>query len=409
MCNTLRNTFVVMIVAFAPGSALADQYQLLTGVDPGMTPGPARNVFSVAGVPGNFTDGDRLAGTLSPTESAAWQGNDSPLIAPNAHGSLSFMFRRGTFGLAPGVQLPIMGVDYLGGSLLDLDGDLGNGVRILTPQFDDQNQPIPAAIIPNTTSHIDLSFGPGAVTLDNFDATATNSGSSGLDAGFGVTVNTMAGTQPDTSQTGPINPGIDSRQGTTALFAPGVTQISNLGFEFWQDSLGPSTTADTLGTLQYLGDLGGWLIERDINGNVPTLTGLGLGSTAWPGVDVTQVGNTFAASAGGTGTILDGVAGDPFSAAGNGGLALTEFGGDLGAYLDNVVIPQVDNLSQSFIYLESAGFGINNSVDPVFGNTNGYDVVLIAQSVPVPEPGTMSLMLVTGLALVGGRRRQSVR
>ena len=49
--------------------------------------------------------------------------------------------------------------------------------------------------------------------------------------------------------------------------------------------------------------------------------------------------------------------GDVFSASGNGGLALADFGGDLGAYLDAVVVPLVDPLSGSFVYLESVGFG----------------------------------------------------
>lgn len=409
MNRYLGFSIACLIAAAVSGAAVAGQYQLLTGVDPGVTPGPIRNVFSLAGVPGDFTDGDRLAGTLSPTESAAWQGNGAPMFASNGFGSLSFMFRRGSLGLAPGVQLPIMAIDYLGGPLLDLDGDLGNGVRKLTPDFDGQGQLIPAAIIPNTTSHIDLSFGAGNVSLNNFDVTATNSGSSGLDPSFGVTVNTMAGTQPDTSQTGPINPGIDTRHGTLAPFAPGVTRITNLGYEFWQDSIGPSSTAGTLGTLQYLGDLDGYLIERDGGGNFPTLAGLGLGTTLWPAVDVSEIGNAFNKSGGGMATILDGVSGDPFSAPGNGGLPLTEFGGDLGAYLDSVVVPNVDALSQRFIYLESAGFGMNNSFDPIFGNTNAYDVVLIAQSTPVPEPGTMSLLFVTGVALVGNRRRRAVR
>ena len=31
-----------------------------------------------------------------------------------------------------------------------------------------------------------------------------------------------------------------------------------------------------------------------------------------------------------------------------------------------------------FVYLESAGFGINNSSDPVFTDTVGYDAVIIA-------------------------------
>jgi hypothetical protein len=65
-----------------------------------------------------------------------------------------------------------------------------------------------------------------------------------------------------------------------------------------------------------------------------------------------------------------------YSAAGNGGLA----SGELGAYFDNVVKPQVAPSSQAFVYIESAGFGINNSGDPVFTDTIGYDAVLIGEA-----------------------------
>jgi hypothetical protein len=60
-----------------------------------------------------------------------------------------------------------------------------------------------------------------------------------------------------------------------------------------------------------------------------------------------------------------------------GGLPLTDFGGDLGAYLDAVVVPNLPADATSFVYLESVGFGVNNAFDPVFGDTIGYDLVLI--------------------------------
>jgi MYXO-CTERM domain-containing protein len=221
-----------------------------------------------------------------------------------------------------------------------------------------------------------------------------------------VTVNTIAGTQPDGTLTGPINPTIDTRAGTvTGTGTPNVARIENLGYEMWQDSIGASSTAADLGTLQYLGALDGYLIMRGEDGSFPTLAGL-LGSTRWPAVDTAGVGGTHATATGVApfATIADGVTGDEFSAPGNGGLALSDFGGDLGAYLDAVVVPNIDALSESFVYLTSAGVGINNSFDPVFGDTNGYDVVLIAQSPPIPEPGAMALLAVGGLLGMARRR-----
>ncbi len=225
-----------------------------------------------------------------------------------------------------------------------------------------------------------------------------------------MTVNTLAGTQPDGTLGGPINPSTDTRQGTLTPLAPGVTRIDHLGYEIWQDSIGlTSSTADTLGTLQFLGAFRGWRIDRDAQGNFPTLAGLGLGSTLWPDVDVSNIGGTFNEASQpsplppGTTTITDGPLNDAFSASGSGGVALA--GGDLGAYFDQVVVPLIDPLSDSFVYLEAAGFGINNSLDPVFGDTNGYDIVLIAQSAPVPEPATAALLLFAAAALFTRRPR----
>lgn len=399
-------TLATVMAPYARG----ESYQLLTGLNPGMAPGAARSVFPSGPpvvVPGTFVDGDRLADPFDAT-AAPYLGSGTPLVSPNQYGSLSFMFRRGSIPLgAPGNQ-PLMNIEYLGGPLLDLDGDLGNGSRRLTPQAG--QTPVE---IPGSSSFIGLSLdtGAGAIGLMNFDATATNQGFPGFGPDIVVSVNTLAGTQPDTTLGVAINPGVDTRTGALSLHAPGVYRVSNLGYEVWQDSIDPtSSTASTLGTFQYLGAMRGWVIERDGGGNFPTLTGLGLGSTLWPLVDTSQVGNLFAQSGGVPPfvSITDGPSNDVFSAPGNGGLSLTNYGGDLGAYLDNVVLPLVHPLSQRVVYLESAGFGMNNSFDPVFGDTTGYDMVLIAQSPPIPEPATLGLIVIAA-ALCGTRTGRANR
>lgn len=389
---------LLLVVAVA---AQAEQYQLLTGVDAGLTPGALRMVSSTSGGSLPFFDGDRLAGTTG-TSSAAWQGNNpgNLFYQPNQFGALSFLYRRGSLNFG-GPATPIMSIEYLGGPLLDLDGDLGNGSRSLTPSVG-----VTPVEIPGSRSQIGLSFDKvgGQVSLNAFDVTGTNSGSPGLAAEFGTTVNTLAGTQPNGSAGAAINPGVDTRQGSLAFVASGVTRIDDLGYEFWQDAIGSnSSTASTLGTTQSLGRLEGWLIERDINGDFPTLAGLGLVSI-WPATDMSEIGNSFNFSSGGTGAIANGNANDLFNAPNNGGLALADFGGDLGAYIDAVVIPQVDPNSQSFVFLHAAGFGMNNSIDPVFGETNGYDLVLVAQSTPIPEP-TTALMLMLGAAFIAVRSK----
>ena len=395
-----------LVVLGAAAFSRADTFQLLTGVDAGLTPGASRTVFPssfpASGIPGSFTDGDRLAGTPG-TTAATYGGTGSPLIAPNAYGSLSFMFRRGSLPVQGAGQLPLMVTDFLGGPLLDLDGDLNNGSRRLTPQAG--QTPVE---IPGSRSHIDLglNLGGGSVSLQNFDATASNQGFQGFGPAIATTVNTLSGTLPDGSNSGSVlNPSVDTRQGALSLLSSNVYQISNLGYEMWQDSIdATSSTASTLGTFQYLGSLRGWYIQRDGNGQFPTLAGQGLGSTLWSQVNSSLVGSTVNQSGGAppTTTITNGPAGDQFNAAGNGGLPLTAFGGDLGAYLDSVVVPLIDPLSNSFVYLESAGVGANNSFDPIFGDTTGYDVVLIAQSAPVPEPA--SLFLVFGALALCSRK-----
>ncbi|OWY73028.1 hypothetical protein B7486_01385 [cyanobacterium TDX16] len=411
----LNRTSLIVVIVAAVSVALmstpaqAEDFQLLTGVNAGMSPGAARSVFASgppAGAPGSFVDGDRLAGTAG-AAAAPYVGTGSPLLTPNQYGSLSFLFRRGSIPLGPAGQQPLLNVDYLGGPLLDLDGDLGNGSRRLTPQAG--QTPVE---IPGTKSSIGLNLDTagGSIGLTSFDATATNSGFPGFGPNITTTVNTLAGTQPNTTPGAAINPGVDTRQGSMSLFAPNVYQVSNLGYEIWHDSIDPtSSTASTLGTFQYLGSFRGWVIERDINGNFPTLTGLGLGSTLWPTVNSANVGGMYVQSGGAPpiATITNGPASDQFSAPNNGGLSLTDFGGDLGSYLDNVVLPLVDPLSQRIVYLESAGFGMNNSFDPIFGDTTGYDAVLIAQSAPIPEP-TVAMLLLVGAAFSIRRVRRSV-
>lgn len=395
--RTLTLSIVAAATVMAFGTSLrADEYQLLTGLNAGMAPGSARQVLPSGPpviIPGSFNDGERLAGT-SNASPAPYLGTGMPLLTPNQYGSLSFMYRRGSIPAGTAGQQPVMNVDYLGGPLLDLDGDLGNSSRRLTPQAGQTPVEIPGSF---SSIGLSLDTAGGSIGLTNFDATASNQGFPGFGPNIAVTVNTLAGTQPNGTLGSAINPGVDTRQGALSLFAPGVYQVSNLGYEVWQDSIDPtSSTASTLGTFQYLGQMRGWVIERDINGNFPSLTGIGLGSTLWPLVNTSNVGQMYAQSGGMPpfATITNGPASDIFSAPGNGGLPLTDFGGDLGAYLENVVLPLVDPLSQRVVYLESAGFGMNNSFDPVFGDTTGYDMVLVAQSPPIPEPATLSLLLV---------------
>lgn len=410
------STFAVMV--FGGSLAFGQQFQLLTGVDARRSPGTTRTVSASPGptlAPGSFSDGDRLAGTSDTGGTVNWAGSGTPQYLPNQFGSLSFMYRRGSLSVnAGGLRaLPIMAIEYLGGPQLDLDGDLGNGSRSLTPV----SGQTPVAI-PGSTSSVGLSINHagGSIGLTSFDATGTNEGSQGLSPLNGVTVNTLAGTSTNGAAGAAINPSVDTRTGSLTAFAgsggtlTGVSQIQNLGYELWQDATDPaSSTASTLGTWQYLGGLRGWLIERDANGNFPTLAGQGLGSTLWPAVSAVP-GGTFNTTlpAAPTTSINGGTAIDGFAAAGNGGLALASFGGDLGAYLDSVVVPLIDPNSNSFVYLESAGFGISNSPDPVFGDSIGYDVVLIAQSPPVPEPVT-GLLLLCAVALRRTRRAAGSR
>ena len=384
-----RRLIVCVLLLSACSVAVAEKFTLLTGVDARRYPGTERMVAPLpgAGVPGSFFDGDRLAGTSDTSiDVVPFVGLGTPMFEPNEFGSLSMLYRRGSVPLGPAGQLPLMGIEFLGGPLLDLDGDLENDVRSLVPSEDAE-----ALAIPGTDSFIELEFdfGGGVVSLVNFDATGNNEGGPSIPAGTATILVTLAGTGATGELGEAINPEIDTRAGTVTPFAGdsgllvGVYRIESLGYEIWEDSIDATTaTAGVLGTMQFLGSFRGWLIERDpASGVFPALAGEGLDTTRWPEVDTSAIGTAFSTAnglAGGSATIADGVPGDAFSAANNGGLALSDFGGDLGAYLDAIVAPLVPATSDRFVYLESAGFGINNSFDPVYADTVSYDAVIIA-------------------------------
>lgn len=394
----------VMVVAALAADGIAappiggdtSEFNLLTGVNAGISVGTSRNVAPVPGpgFAGPFFDGDRLAGTSDAGGAIVFEGDGEPLFPPNAFGSLSFTFRRGTIPIPGGSAVPILGIDYLGGPLLDLDGDADNGSRSLVPVFG--QTPV---TIPGTSSHVGLSFDWAdlAVTLVRVDMTSTNPGGPDIQPGIATTVNLLAGTANDGTPGDPINPAFDTRHGLITPFTGesgdlrGVYRIADLGYEIWQDSIDPlSSTALQLGTIQFLGEFRGWLITRPrYGGQFPTLAGEGLGAPLWPAVNTADVGTVIITAnglQGGSTVITDGHPRDRYSicqaAPGpcNGGLPLTDFGGDLGAYLDAVVVPLLSAEQHSFVYLESAGVGVNNSNDPVFGDANGQDVVIIAAS-----------------------------
>jgi len=282
--------------------------------------------------------------------------------------------------------VPLMGIDFLGGPLLDLDGDLGNGSRSLVPVIG--ATPVE---IPGRFSFMELEFdlAGGSVEVLNVDATASNETGPGVQAEIATVLVTLAGTAADGTPGEAINPAVDTRQGTVTAFTgasgelAGVYRIEDLGMELWQDSIDPaSSSADVLGTLQYLGTFDGWLVLRDAgSGEFPALARERIGSTRWPEVDTDAVGQTYATAnglMGGSASISSGLEQDDYTAAGNGGWMMVDFDGNLGAYLDNVVVPLLPERARAFVYLEAAGFGINNSFDPVYGDTIGYDTVIIA-------------------------------
>ena len=382
------------LIALAGGPAAADTYRFMTGVDARHYPGVARAVApnGVGCCDGSFADGDRLAGTSDVGGLVPFVGIGTPLYPANHLGSFSFLFRRGSIP-AGAFLVPLMGIDFLGGPLLDLDGDLNNGVRSMVPVVG-----VAPVEIPGGDSHIELAvdLAAGTLTVTGVDATGTNEGGVGIQAEITTVLVTLAGTEADGSIGPAPNPTVDTRIGSLVPFdgasgtLRGVYRVEDLDVELWYDSIDPnSSTASVLGTFQHFNRFSGWLVVRDCEtGLFPATSGEGLGSTGWPDVNLARVGQTFNTAhglSGGTATITDGVPGDTFSASGNGGLAMTDFGGDLGAWFDNVVGPSLDAQSNAFVYLETAGYGINNSNDPVYTDTVGYDVVIVAESnAPAP-------------------------
>ncbi|NOT02657.1 MAG: hypothetical protein HOP29_18785 [Phycisphaerales bacterium] len=428
-CQSRMGIALVTSFAFA-STASAAEYTLITGIDPLLMPGGSRLVAPSPGpgFPGTFADGNRLAGTSESEAPATYEGAGTPLFDPNEFGALSFTLRRGSAPAGGPNRVPIMGIDFLGGPKLDLDGNTANGTRSLVPVTGQ-----PAVAIPGSNSTINLSVDLTASTivLTRFDATGSNVSNAGLQPEIATTINVLAGTQSDAQPGNSINPTVDTRVGQLVPFAgvsslSGVYQIQNLGFEIWQDSVDPTSgTAAQLGSFQFLGTFRGWLVIADQNGDFPILAGEGLGTTLWPTVNNAANGMSYATAnglAGGSATIDNGPAGDVFTAAGNGGIAFTDAGGDLGAYFDTVVVPALPASAQTFIYLESAGFGVNNSADPVFRDSSGYDVVIVASSTcaagsfcerTIPAAGTVGWTALAGVLLAGGivavtRRRTSV-
>ncbi len=392
---------VVMILAAAASPAIAEEFRLLVGVNTGLYPAPTRSVSAIPGsafsAPGSFNDGQRLGGLPVPGPAVTWQGSGTPLYPPNHIGAMSFFLRRGSVPLFANHVLPFMGIDFLGGPLLDLDGNLGNGTRSLTPVIGQT----PVAI-PGSSSHVDLTFDTagGTVALVAVDFTGTNEGGPGVNPGAATTVSVLADDALNGGAPGPVNPTFDTRVGSLTAYTgtggtlAGVYRIQNLQAELWYDSIDPnSSSANLLGTFQQLERIRGWLVRRGGNGLFPTLAGQGLGSTLWPRAETSvtcppldpcmSFNRAFDIGFGPTAEITDGNSTDRFSEPApnsNLGLPLTDFGGDLGAYLDAVVVPQLAVNVTGFVYLESSGFGINNTGDPIFGNSNGYDMVIVGVS-----------------------------
>jgi len=383
--NTKHACCCIVMIAGAT-VARGEKYTLVTGVDARQWPGVARSVAPSPGpgIPGTFQDGDRLAGTSDVGSTVNYVGLGTPMFQPNEFGSTSFLIHRGTVPIPYTGQMPLMGVDFLGGPRLDLDGDLGNAERSLIP--------VPGqtpALMTDQDSFVELRFdiAAGEVGLINIDAVGNNEGSPQIQPETATILASLAGTAPDATRGPAINPEVDSRLGALTPFTgagalAGVYRIEDLGYEFWYDSIDPTSgTANELGTFQFLGIFNGWMVKRDEDtGEFPTLAGQGLGSTAWPFVDDQYVDQTYVTAnglSGGFATISAGHAQDQFDAAGNGGEALTDFAGDLGAYFDNVVVPALPAGARRFVYLEGAGCGVHNANDPVFIDSIGYDVVLI--------------------------------
>ncbi|HPM24455.1 MAG TPA: hypothetical protein PLP66_11160, partial [Phycisphaerae bacterium] len=168
-----RLTIPVLVALACGGSAHAEKYYLLVGADARHYPGPQRNLSIPGGIPGPVYDGDRLAGTADVGPLVPYVGATGtyPMYDPNHLGSLSMLYRRGTIPYAGGV--PILGIEFLGGPLLDLDGDPNDATRSLVPM-----PPATPAEITGTDSFIELLPDRAAQTiaLADVDATGCNEG-----------------------------------------------------------------------------------------------------------------------------------------------------------------------------------------------------------------------------------------
>ena len=280
----MRTRLVLLVSIFALGisAAQAERYYLLTGADARHYPATGRMLFGPGGVPGTIYDGDRLAGTSPVGPIVNYQGSPGtyPMYEPNHLGSLSMLFRRGTVPYAGGI--PFMGIEFLGGVLLDIDGDLNNGGRSLIPV-----PPATPVEIPNTDSFLALTpdFGGQTIALLDCDVTGCNEGAPNMGPDLATILVTIAGTQADGGKSGPINPSIDTRTGTLTAYTgssgtlAGVYRVTNLGYELWEDSIDPYTSSpDVLGTMQFLGSFRGWLVQRDPGtGMYPVLAGEEIG------------------------------------------------------------------------------------------------------------------------------------
>lgn len=391
--------FAGACVGFAAAAAFAVPFELVTGVNVQNYPGVNRVVPPIPGpgVPGTFNDGDRLAGTTDDGPVVPFNGIGTPFFTPNQFGATSFIFRRGSVPLGPAGQLPFMNIEFLGGPRVDFDGNPNDPFRSLVPTG------ATPALLRGLASNIDLGVNTlgGTITLDGVDITGNNEGGPGVSGESATIVVNLSGTDPNGALNNPpLNPLVDSRMGTLTPYLgmsgtlAGVFAVGNLDAELWEDTgLSTSSTASTLGTLQQFVDFNGWLVQADPNtGLFPVLSGEALGSTLWPAIDTSQIGNTFNRANspfGPTATITGGFTGDDFTAVPE-GVALTDFGGDLGGYLDAVVVPNLPAGATQFVYLESSGWGISNSPDPVIGSTVGYDAVLIAAYAPQPCPGDIN-------------------
>lgn len=381
--NSIRPTVSLLAALAISLSAAAEPFELLTGVNMQQYPAPSRFVAPVPGpgFPGTFYDGDRLAGLGAAGPMVTFQGVGTPFFATNQFGATSFILRRGAVPVGGPNVVPFMGIEFLGGPLLDLDGDLTNGARSLIPVVGQTPVAIPGSF---SVMQLGVDFANNAITIADLDSTGTNEGGPGIQAEISVTLSTIAGTTNSGGKTGAINPGYDTRLGSLTAFTgtggmlSGVYRIQDLQFEFWNDTLDPnSSTAAVLGTLQQFVRARGWLIVRDsATCSFPTLTGQGLGGTRWPDVNTNNLGQVFTTAnglAGGSATIISGPGQDNFANR-PAGLAT----GDIGAYLDTVVAPLVPASADMFVYLESAGFGINNSNDPIYTDSVQWDLVVTA-------------------------------